>query len=1038
MADSELAKALKDLPYRVQTASLKQRKEVIESVIDVLQNPALNDSIIKGICRVIQLTLPRYRDSSSQLLVRNLIVALLEKHSDSAIKCLLLMLVDIASQHKNLVVTTNTCQTGLYALHWSCLVLTVGWKVNQSTLQKHISQLIEIQALLLTTVVAAGIEKRSIKAFNLLNNSWNSVGESEKLYLETLKGLEQTQYVVVLAASLAKRLTSINKANLLDDYLESLLETFIKKFVSCKTRPLPNVIIASYPLLKQVNHDLFKKNLWPSLQKAMLRNPEIILECVGLVISGLNLDLSVYATEVGNSLIANLYSKDDQARNDAADACKRLSEQIRDANAIKDLLKKTFAVFHGSEGKLTVVDHKISVLQAAGNFSYNNVSEEHLQELIANAADYFIKILEIEVHEKTLCHALDMFSLWGSKFTDNVPSKVIDTFKNGMGLKTSTPLVRTTYIKCMLSCFNSKTIAQGSVLIPVLLKAVDRAAAQPSQCLSVTEGLCATCLLLKLVSVVGEKENNFQILWSALLDMDKQIFVSEKFLSITGDDGLIYVMQLCEKLLIEHSDKLNGKNSPLHRAVLHCVIFGSAKVRRKCLTILRRMVGDSSRAALARAFLKELRIFLETSKVQNRIDKEQGDNSAEVSPHALVECITSLCSSTDLPPEDVQLLALDAFLPTHHPSVMAVAPDLWVKVIKHLNVKPKNLITQQADFFKKVLVQEYVTSPTNENALATTVSLNAEIILPSLIQTIATHLQDPRICQVSKDDYFTFLTPEGELYDKTVVPGDDSNETMNLKRESKVYSYKEQLEELQLRRELEEKKKKDGKTKPPRFTPKQLEAIKNQKTKEQAIRSRLTILNTSIINCVSMIRAAAKGNSLQLSLYFKDLLPYILSGLQSPLAAPYLSKLFTDLRSAVFTQQSETLGELIAFVTLRLSKPQCDLDANWEAENLNKAMVRTVSLIHERTVSKKSEENQTCFTVPAFCYTFVLLKSSLLSNYARNHDELVHDGLQIISEHAKLRANEQNGVNDVYDPQYLPIKQMFELLVEIISECTIT
>jgi hypothetical protein len=66
---------------------------------------------------------------------------------------------------------------------------------------------------------------------------------------------------------------------------------------------------------------------------------------------------------------------------------------------------------------------------------------------------------------------------------------------------------------------------------------------------------------------------------------------------------------------------------------------------------------------------------------------------------------------------------------------------------------------------------------------------------------------------------------------------------MNLKRESKVYSYKEQLEELQLRRELEEKKKKDGKTKPPRFTPKQLEAIKNQKTKEQAIRSRLTIVS---------------------------------------------------------------------------------------------------------------------------------------------------------------------------------------------------
>lgn len=70
---------------------------------------------------------------------------------------------------------------------------------------------------------------------------------------------------------------------------------------------------------------------------------------------------------------------------------------------------------------------------------------------------------------------------------------------------------------------------------------------------------------------------------------------------------------------------------------------------------------------------------------------------------------------------------------------------------------------------------------------------------------------------------------------------------MNLKRESKVYSYKEQLEELQLRRELEEKKRKEGKIKPPRYTPKQLEAIKNQKIKEQNIRNRLTQVRRLII-----------------------------------------------------------------------------------------------------------------------------------------------------------------------------------------------
>lgn len=71
----------------------------------------------------------------------------------------------------------------------------------------------------------------------------------------------------------------------------------------------------------------------------------------------------------------------------------------------------------------------------------------------------------------------------------------------------------------------------------------------------------------------------------------------------------------------------------------------------------------------------------------------------------------------------------------------------------------------------------------------------------------------------------------------------EGNQEINLKRESKAYSYKEQLEELQLRRELEEKKRKEGKIKPPQYTPKQLEAIKNQKLKEQEIRNRLTEVN---------------------------------------------------------------------------------------------------------------------------------------------------------------------------------------------------
>lgn len=186
---------------------------------------------------------------------------------------------------------------------------------------------------------------------------------------------------------------------------------------------------------------------------------------------------------------------------------------------------------------------------------------------------------------------------------------------------------------------------------------------------------------------------------------------------------------------------------------------------------------------------------------------------------------------------------------------------------------------------------------------------------------------------------------------------------------------------------------------------------------------------------MSLINAAAKGNPVKLSLQFRDLLPLILQDFQSPLAAPQLSKLFLELRKTVFFEDLVFLGELIAIVTIRLYKPQCDLDPNWEHENLTKAMVRVVDLIHEKTVPKKNEEyspETLILTVPAFSYTFPLLKLSLSSNYAKNHDEFIFDGLQIISEHAKTRGTQIDPESDIYHPKHLPTKQMFLLLVDII------
>lgn len=114
-----------------------------------------------------------------------------------------------------------------------------------------------------------------------------------------------------------------------------------------------------------------------------------------------------------------------------------------------------------------------------------------------------------------------------------------------MELKSSTALVRASYSQCMSACFHGSTMQLASQLVGVLQKSVDRAIAQPTQPAVVTEGLCAACFLVKLASTQGNKESCVQNICSVLFDMDKQLFVSEKFLAAASDDGKYSPHSLC-------------------------------------------------------------------------------------------------------------------------------------------------------------------------------------------------------------------------------------------------------------------------------------------------------------------------------------------------------------------------------------------------------------------------------------------------------------------------------------------------------------
>lgn len=63
--------------------------------------------------------------------------------------------------------------------------------------------------------------------------------------------------------------------------------------------------------------------------------------------------------------LVNLHSNNDQLRKDAANSLEALALGIMQVNAIENLIKNIFSVYDGPQGKLTLIDHKISVLEVS-------------------------------------------------------------------------------------------------------------------------------------------------------------------------------------------------------------------------------------------------------------------------------------------------------------------------------------------------------------------------------------------------------------------------------------------------------------------------------------------------------------------------------------------------------------------------------------------------------------------------------------------------------------------------------------------------
>ena len=85
-----------------------------------------------------------------------------------------------------------------------------------------------------------------------------------------------------------------------------------------------------------------------------------------MILAKLPIDLSQYVSELAKPFGTQLHAKDDDTREAAKQCVASLASKCSDSDSILTLLKSIFDVLNGSEGKLSLADHKISLLSAIG------------------------------------------------------------------------------------------------------------------------------------------------------------------------------------------------------------------------------------------------------------------------------------------------------------------------------------------------------------------------------------------------------------------------------------------------------------------------------------------------------------------------------------------------------------------------------------------------------------------------------------------------------------------------------------------------
>ncbi|KAH9784185.1 protein ILITYHIA [Citrus sinensis] len=503
------------------------------------------------------------------------------------------------------------------------------------------------------------------------------------------------------------------------------LDIYVKAVLNAKEKPMKGLSESFLPLFTHMSREDFQSIVLPASIKMLKRNPEIILESIGILLKSVNLDLSKYATEILSVVLSQVRHADEGRKTGALTIIGCLSEKSSNPDALEAMFYAIKAVIGGNE------EVKLAILSAVAS--------------------------------------------WAKRSADIIQSDLLSFFASGLKEKEA---LRRGHLRCLrVICTNTDAVLQVSSLLGPLIQLVKTGFTKAVQRL---DGIYAFLIVGKIAAadIKAEETVTKEKLWS-LVSQNEPSLVPTAMISKLSVDDCMACIELLVVLLVEHSHRVLETFSVklLLQLVLLFTCHPSWDIRKMAHDATRKII--TSVPHLSEALLLEFSNFLSLVGEKTIISKTSDtddfmDSQVPFLPSVEVQVKTLLVIASVALARGPSASARVIFC-SHHPSIVGTGKRdaVWQRLHKCLRAVGFNVIeivSADVGNLCKVLLGSLGLMSANlleQQAAINSLSTLMSITPKDTYVAFGKHLKDLPDCYVhdslSENDIQVFYTPEGML-----------------------------------------------------------------------------------------------------------------------------------------------------------------------------------------------------------------------------------------------------------------------------------